>query len=168
MMSSEAQSQIKSQSPMFRSSRRPSRLVRVGLPWDARSPKKETQSSRGERLRAWPSLFSSPETLLPAFRESRDIFDDSREGGRDEIFRSAFNPNNSPPPAFNPSQSFNPSSTSSQQSFFVPSSSFSASGPFFASSGNRGQPQFVDQVLPLRLFIITLPYISGILVLDHR
>ena len=161
MMSSEAQSQIKSQRPMFRNSRRPSRLVRVGLPWDARSPKKEIQSSRGERLRAWPSLFSSPETLLPAFRENRDIFDDSREGGRPEIFRSAFNPNNSPPPAFNPS-------TSSQQSFFVPSSSFSASGPFFASSGNRGQPQFVDQVLPLRLFIITLPYISGILVLDHR
>ena len=149
---------------MFRSSRRPSRLVRVGLPWDARSPKKETQSSRGERLRAWPSLFSSPETLLPAFRESRDVFDDSREGGRPEIFRSAFNPNNSPPPAFNPSSP----STSSQQSFFVHSSSFSASGPFFASSGNRGQPQFVDQVLPLRLFIITLPYISGILVLDHR
>ena len=134
---------------MFRSSRRPSRQVRVGLPWDARPAKKRGESRRG-RGRSWPapSLFTS-ETLLPTFREGRDVFDQSKVEGASgsEVFRSAFNPSNTPPPAFNPSQPFSPApSPSSQQNFFVPSSSFSASGPFFASSANRGQRQFVDQV----------------------
>ena len=124
-------------------SRRPqrhSRLVRVGLPWDAHPGKKERGlkkgSSRGERGRL--SLFTLDESPLPpAFRESRDA-DKAPEGvssGSSEVFRSAFNPNNTPPPTFNPS---------SQQNFFVPS--FSTSSPFFASSANRGQRQFVDQV----------------------
>ena len=137
---------------MFRSSRRPSRLVRVGLPWDARPAKKRGERgtpSIGERGRGWPapSLFT-PETLLPAFRESRESRAEKVEGvSESEVFRSAFNPNNTPPPAFNPSQLFSPAtSPSSQQNFFVPSNSFSASPPFFASSPNRGQRQFVDQV----------------------
>ena len=135
---------------LCRSSRRPSRLGRGGLPWDARPLKKERGTpSRGERGRGWPapSLFTSESLLPAAFRESRDVFDKSKvEGvGRSEVFRSAFNPNNTPPPAFNPSQPFSPApSSSSQQNFFVPS--FSASPPFFASSANRGRGQFVDQV----------------------
>ena len=135
---------------LCRSPRRPSRLVRVGLPWDAhpgkkeRELKKERGSSRGERERGRLSLFTLDESPLPAaFRESRDA-DKAPEGvssGSSEVFRSAFNPNNTPPPTFNPSQPFNPSS---QQNFFVPS--FSTSSPFFVSSANRGQRQFVDQV----------------------
>ena len=131
---------------MCRNFRRPTGQVRVGLPWDSKPATKRGRQPRRERKRvnkpASP-LFSS-ETVSPTLRESRDA-DKMETGTGSELFRSAFNPSNTPPPAFNPSQAFNPSS--STQNFFVPSSSFGSSGQFFSSPGNRGQRQFVDQVI---------------------
>ena len=131
---------------MCRNFRRPTGQVRVGLPWDSKPATKRGRQPRRERKRAKAAspLFSS-ETVSPALRESRDA-DKMETGTGSELFRSAFNPSNTPPPAFNPSQAFNPSS-SSAQNFFVPSSSFGSSGQFFSSPGNRGQRQFVDQVI---------------------
>ena len=130
---------------MCRNFRRPTGQVRVGLPWDSKPATTRGRQPRRERKRAKAAspLFSS-ETVSSALRESRDA-DKMETGTGSELFRSAFNPSNTPPPAFNPSQAFNPSS--SAQNFFVPSPSFGSSGQFFSSPGNRGQRQFVDQVI---------------------